>query len=112
MKYLFDSSAIFKAIKENKIELLNGSHTIELAKYEPGNTIWKDHVPQAKVSMQEARMIAKAINHTLNTMNLIQTAKAEEETLDTAMKPRITVYDASYAHVAKAEGLKLITEDK
>ncbi len=30
MKYLFDSSAIFSAIKENKIDDLIGNYTLEL----------------------------------------------------------------------------------
>ena len=30
MKYLFDSSAIFRAIKENKIDLLVGNYTLEM----------------------------------------------------------------------------------
>lgn len=63
MKYLFDSSAIFRAIKENKIELLNGSYTLELARYELGNIIWKDHVLQSTLSKQEAQIIARTIKH-------------------------------------------------
>jgi len=31
MKYLFDSSAIFRAIKENRVEVLAGNCTLELA---------------------------------------------------------------------------------
>ena len=31
MKYLFDSSAIIRAIKENKIDLLTGNYTLELS---------------------------------------------------------------------------------
>ena len=42
MKSLFDSSAIFRAVKENKIEFLAGNYTLELARYELGNIIWKD----------------------------------------------------------------------
>jgi hypothetical protein len=46
MKYLFDSSAIFRAIKENKIDLLTGNYTLELARYELGNIVWKDYFLQ------------------------------------------------------------------
>ncbi|RLI96776.1 MAG: toxin VapC, partial [Candidatus Aenigmatarchaeota archaeon] len=42
MSYLFDTSAIFRAIKEGKIEILAGNYTIELARYELGNAIWKE----------------------------------------------------------------------
>jgi hypothetical protein len=55
MKYLFDYSAIIRAIKENKIELLNGNYTLELARYELGNIIWKGYVLQAKLSKQEPK---------------------------------------------------------
>jgi predicted nucleic acid-binding protein len=111
MKYLFDSSAIFRAIKENKIEFLVGNYTLELARYELGNIVWKDSALQAKVSDQEAKMMAKAIKHTLSIMDIIGIADNEEEILETAIKLKITFYDASYAYFAKAKELKLITED-
>ena len=111
MKYLFDSSAIFRAIKENKIELLIGNYTLELARYELGNIVWKDFVLQAKLSEQEAKMLAKTIKQTLSIMDIIETVGSEEEILDTAIKRKITFYDASYVYFAKAKELKLITED-
>jgi predicted nucleic acid-binding protein len=111
MKYLLDSSAIFRIIKENKIEFLVGNYTLELARYELGNIIWKDCALQAKVSEQEAKMMAKAIKHTLSIMDVIGIANSEEEILGTAIKLKITFYDASYAYFAKAKELKLITED-
>ncbi len=111
MKALFDSSAIFRAVKENKIEFLAGNYTLELARYELGNIIWKDCILQAKVSEQEAKMMAKTINHILNLMDLIEIAGSEDEILDSAIKLKITFYDASYAYFAKAKGFRLITED-
>ena len=111
MKYLFDSSAIFRAIKENKIEFLTENYTLELARYELGNIIWKDYVLQSKVSEQEAKTMAKTIKHTLNIMNIIEIAGSEEEILDTAIKQKITFYDASYVYFAKIKELRLITED-
>lgn len=111
MKYLFDSSAVFRAIKENKIEVLAGNHTIELARYELGNIIWKDHSLQATLSEQEAKMMTKAIKHTLTIMDVLEIAGIEEEILETAMQLKITFYDASYVYLAKVKGLKLITED-
>ena len=89
MKYLFDSSAIFRAIKENKIELLNGNYTIELARYELGNIIWKDSVLQATLSVQESKMIAKTIKHTLTIMEVLQIAGREEEILETAQNIKL-----------------------
>lgn len=111
MKYLFDSSAIFRAIKENKIEFLIGSYTLELARYELGNIIWKDCVLHAKVSEQEAKMMTKTIKHTLNIMDIIETVDCEEEILETGIKLKITFYDAANVYFAKAKDLRLITED-
>ena len=111
MKSLFDSSAIFRAVKENKIEFLAGNYTLELARYELGNIIWKDCVLHAKVSEQEAIMMAKTINHTLNLMDTIEIAGSEDGILDAAIELKITFYDASYAYFAKAKDLRLITED-
>jgi hypothetical protein len=83
MKCLFDSSFIFRAIKENKIEFLAQNYTLDLSRYELGNIIWKDHALQSIISEQEAKTLAKTIKHTLNLMDIIETAGCEEEILDT-----------------------------
>lgn len=111
MKYIFDSSAIFKAIKENKIEILVGNCTLELARYEMGNIIWKNYTLQAKATDQELKILAKIIKQTLNIMEITQINCNEEEILETATKLKITFYDASYTYYAKMKELTLITED-
>lgn len=111
MKNLFDSSAIFRAIKENKIEILTGNFTLDLARYELGNIVWKDNVLQAKISEQDSKKMAKVIRHTLTIMDILGIAGNEEEILETAIQHKITFYDASYAYFAKAKELRLITED-
>jgi hypothetical protein len=57
MRYLFDSSAIFRAIKENKVDLLTGNYTLELARYELGNIVWKDYFLQEKISKEETKLV-------------------------------------------------------
>ena len=111
MKYLFDSSAIFKAIKENKIDFLIGNHTLDLARYELGNILWKNYYLPAKATDQEIKKLAKIIKQTLNLMEITQINCTEEEILETATKLKITFYDASYTYHAKAKELALITED-
>ena len=111
MKHLFDSSAILKAIKENKIELLVGNCTLELARYELSNILWKNFALQAKATEQEIKNLAKIIKQTLNMMEVVQITCNEQEILQTAAKLKITFYDASYAYSAKTQGLTLITED-
>jgi predicted nucleic acid-binding protein len=112
MKFLFDASAIFRAIKENKIEVLAGNYTLELARYELGNIVWKDYALQEKISEQELKMMAKTIKRTLTIMDILDATGSEEEILETAVKLSITFYDASYAFFARAKNLQLITEDK
>lgn len=111
MKYLFDSSAIFRALKENKVESLVGNSTLELARYELGNIIWKDYALQSRISEQEAKTLAKAIKPTLAIMDVMEIKGYEEDILDIAAQFKATFYDASYVYFAKAKGLKLITED-
>jgi len=111
MKYLFDSSAIFRAIKENRVEVLIGNSTIELARYELGNIIWKDYAMLAKVSDQESKMMAATVKRTLNLMDVLAIAGSEEKILETAMQLRITFYYASYVYFAKLNELRLVTED-
>ena len=84
MKYLFDSSAIIRAIKENKIDLLTGNDTLEIARYELGNIVWKDYLLQSKISKEEARALMNAIKHALNAMEVHQIAPKEEEILETS----------------------------
>ncbi len=71
MKYLFDSSAIFRAIKENTIEVLAGNYTLELARYELGNIAWKEYSLQGKITEPELKMMLRTIKHTLNILDVL-----------------------------------------
>jgi predicted nucleic acid-binding protein len=111
MKCLFDSSAIFRAIKENKIETLAANSTLELARYELGNIFWKDSALQSKISEQETKKLMQIAKHTLSIMNVMGIAGSEEEILETAIQLKITFYDAAYVYIAKENELRLVTED-
>lgn len=111
MKCIFDSSAIFQAIKENEIDLLIGNYTLELARYELGNILWKIFTLQAKATEQEIKTLAKIIKQSLDLMEITQITGCEEEILDTATRLQITFYDAAYTYNAKIKKLPLITED-
>ena len=50
-----------QAIQENKINILLGNHTLELAKYELGNILWKNDHLQAKATQEE--IVALTKNH-------------------------------------------------
>ena len=111
MKYLFDSSAIFKAIKENKVEVLVGNCTLELARYELGNVLWKSFALEGKATSAEIKSLAKIVKRVLSVMEVLQIGCSEEEILEVAGKAKITFYDAAYAYHAMEKNLTLITED-
>ena len=111
MKYIFDASSIFTAIREKKIRLLTGNYTLEIARYELGNIVWKDHILQQGISKEEAEKAVKVIRHTLALMEVLQAASNEEAIFEIAAELKITFYDASYVYLAKAKELQLITED-
>jgi len=111
MSYLFDASAIFKAIKEGKIEILSGNHTIELARYELGNVLWKEQTLHRKIQAKEAEKLAKTIKDIFKLLNVLNIACYEEEILALAIKANLTFYDASYVHLSLKRNLTLVTED-
>jgi predicted nucleic acid-binding protein len=111
MKFLFDSSSIFRAIKENKVDLLIGNFTLELARYELGNIVWKDCFLQAKFSKEEASAILETIKHALSLIEMMPVAGNEDKVLELAIQLKITFYDASYVYLARLKESQLITED-
>ncbi|MEM3502740.1 MAG: hypothetical protein QW134_00790 [Nitrososphaeria archaeon] len=62
---MFDPSSIFRAIKENRIELLTEGSTVELARYELSNTIWKEQHLHKKLSMKEAKDHINEASHSI-----------------------------------------------
>ena len=60
MKYVFDPSSLFKAIKENR-ELLSEALTVELARYELSNVVWKEQSLYKKLSIKEAKDLIRVI---------------------------------------------------
>jgi predicted nucleic acid-binding protein len=111
MKNVFDSSAVFRAIKENKVEVLAENYTLDLARYELGNIIWKDHTLQAKISEQDAKSLIQVIRRTLCLMDVLTIDGSEQEILETSIQLKITFYDAAYVYFAKIKQARLITED-
>lgn len=112
MKYLFDSSAILNAIKQNKIEKLLEGYTLDLSRYELGNALWKEHLLLKKITKEQLKNLIKLIKDTLNLIQTLEIECHEEKILETASKLNLTFYDASYAYIAKTKNLTLITQDK
>ncbi len=110
MNYLFDASSVFKAIKENRVEILAGNLTLELARYELGNTLWKQTLRE-HLNREELRELTTLTTQVLSLMHVQTIAEHEEEVLETALELNLTFYDASYLYSAKQNNLPLVTED-
>ena len=53
MRLIFDSSSIFRAIQTNRIRVLMERHTLDLARYELGNILWKEHALYKRLTTEE-----------------------------------------------------------
>ncbi len=111
MNYLFDASAIFSLIRLNRIEPLSGSFTTELARYELGNIIWKEHKLQRRLDANTSSQVLKATKRVLATMKILELNCHEEEVEKVGNKLGISFYDSSYAIHAKTMDLTMITDD-
>ena len=109
MSYLFDASSIFEAIVRNKVEVLAGNYTVELARFELGNVLWKR---RDCVNAEKYKSLASLVKRTLNLMEVLSIDCNEAEVAELADRLNITFYDASYVFLAKSKNLSLVTEDK
>lgn len=111
MNYILDSSAIFSAVKSGRVEAIAGNYTLELARYELGNILWKEHNLYKRISLEETRQLIVLFKRIFNLVNLVELSCCEEKILNVAETLKITFYDASYVFFAKEKGIPLITED-
>ncbi len=115
--YILDSSSIaviLARLKEEAIEVLEGSVTLDLARYELGNIIWKEYALRGLINKVEALNKVKHVASLLEIMD-VERIESEEElrsVMELASELKITFYDASYLHKAKSRKLVLVTEDE
>jgi len=112
MKYLFDASSILEAITKDKIEVLSANYTVELARYELGNTIWKRIRLLGKVNREEYTRLISLVKRVLKLMETLSIECHETQIAEVAAKLNITFYDAAYVFHAKQKNIPLVTEDK
>lgn len=115
--YILDSSAIALIIKRQKrkaVEILDGKTTLDLARYELGNIIWKQCTLKGLISQKEATYKAADIAKILEFTNTEKIVSSEDfkRTMMLATNLNLTFYDAAYLQTAKNNKLILVTEDK
>ena len=115
--YILDSSAIaiiLKRLRGKSVEILEGKITLDLARYELGNVIWKECILEGLISPEEA---VNRVEEMAKILGIIRNEKIESvEDFRGVMKLatglKLTFYDASYLHLAKSKDLTLVTEDE
>lgn len=112
MNYLFDASAIFSLIRLNRIEPLSGGFTTELARYELGNVVWKEHKLQRRLDAKTSGQVLTATKRVLATMKMLELNCHEEEVEKLGNRLGISFYDASYAIHARIMNVAMITDDR
>ncbi len=111
MSYVFDASAIIKAVElapREAARVLRGQYTTDIAYYEVGNYIWK---------LFRKSLISDPAPHVELFRRLIALMKVEAvglraEVLGLAAGRALTYYDASYLWLAEQLNATLITEDE
>ncbi len=111
MKYLFDASAIFSALKPETVGKLSGNYTVELAKYEVGNIIWKERTIHKRMSEKEQEILIDLATDAIGTMSILKVDGHESFVLKLASEIHDSFYDASYAYFAKVMNVPLVTAD-
>lgn len=115
--YLLDSNAIailLRRLRENAVKVLEGKATLDLARYELGNIIWKECVLKKRINLEEALNRAENLAEILKLLKIekIESEVDFREVMKLATTLKLTFYDASYLHVAKYRKLTLVTEDR
>lgn len=114
--YVFDSSAIaviLRRLKDKSVDVIKDGITLDLAKYELSNVIWKECILKGAITPEKAQSRAAGLAKILGVMRIERIESNEDfrDVMGFATRLRLTFYDASYLYVAKRIGLKLVTED-
>ena len=109
---LFDTSSIFTAIMENRIDILPGSTTIPLASYELGNIVWKKTALQEELTLEESMALLQVIKNVVKTMRIHENNGLNPDSLRLAQQEKLNYYDSSFIHAAIELDSRIITEDK
>ncbi|MGP3667238.1 MAG: type II toxin-antitoxin system VapC family toxin [Candidatus Bathyarchaeota archaeon] len=112
MKFLFDASSILEALVKGSVRVLNNNYTVEIARYELGNILWRRRTLIGDVDDEEYIRLTNLLKTTLKLLNIINIECHETNILKIAKEFKITFYDSAYVFTAKTKNLLLVTEDE
>lgn len=111
MKYLLDASSIYRMVEANRLEFIESSATISLARYELGNAVLKDCAIHKRIDAQKAQQLVGFLYELLDALSTVAVQDGEE-VMKTAVSLKLSFYDAAYVQYSKAASLTLVTEDE
>ena len=114
--YLLDSSAIavvLSGARREAVNVLDGKTTLDLARYELGNVVWKQCVFGNQLSPEEAAGKAESLARVLGLLEIrcVDSVEGFRGVMRLAVELKSTFYDAAYLYIAKEGQLTLVTED-
>jgi len=117
MRGVFDASAIVNlAINggSKAIDAVSGGSGLTLTFFEIGNSVWKLHSLQKKLSEDDARSLLEVSLQLYSQLEVFSFTRSEAlEIAKLASARRVTFYDSDYLFASKKEnGLPLITDDE
>lgn len=112
-RYLFDASSIINILLRGRVKPLVNGYTLDLARYETLNTVWKMARRKDGIPPEEAGELVSILMEVLSDiMRIASITGHEDRVYQLAMKENMTAYDAAYLYIAIEKGLTLVTDDK
>jgi predicted nucleic acid-binding protein len=108
---LVDASTIFEALRSLNLKPLENAYTLDLARYEVGNVIYKQGGILNTLNWEESRELMLQANKLISILTVVDVSGSEVEVLELAKQVRATFTDASYLYTEKRMNLTLLTED-
>jgi predicted nucleic acid-binding protein len=108
---LLDASSLFELVIEGDVEAPIGTYTLDLARYELGNIVWKKVNLLKDISYEDGKKIMSVVVKMLNTIKMTGISGCENDVLKLAHSESLSFYDAAYIEAARRMELVLITED-
>lgn len=105
-----DASAIYKAIKSNRLDVIVGQSTSSVAVYELGNIVWKYSVLAKIYDHKEASDLLNICEGVLEEMRVVHNDLNDIYRM--AEKYRASFYDAAYLCLAADMNIPLVTLDQ
>jgi len=111
-KYIFDASAVVNLAKRGRFAAFLEGETLDLARYEALNAVWKETALLRRLDYSEALELADVLNTLFRALKVNSIAGGERGVLELAANEGLTIYDASYLYLAVKRNLTLVTDDK